>query len=94
MNKYVNGVLVALTQEEIEEWEVGAEQREADHIASQAQEIREQRNFLLQESDWTRMDDNQLSESDRESWANYRQALRDISNQEGFPETVEFPTKP
>jgi hypothetical protein len=27
-------------------------------------------------------------------WAKYRQALRDLPNQEGFPYTVEFPKKP
>jgi len=53
--------------------------------------IREQRNFLLSDSDWTQVADapvNQLT------WANYRQALRDITTQEGFPFNVIFPTKP
>lgn len=53
--------------------------------------IREQRNFLLSESDWTQVADapvNQLT------WANYRQALRDITTQEGFPFNVTFPAKP
>ena len=53
--------------------------------------IREQRNFLLSESDWTQVADapvNQLT------WATYRQALRDITAQEGFPFNVTFPAKP
>ena len=53
--------------------------------------IREQRNFLLSDSDWTQVADapvNQLT------WANYRQALRDITTQEGFPFNVTFPSKP
>jgi hypothetical protein len=28
------------------------------------------------------------------SWSTYRQALRDISSQEGFPWTIEWPTQP
>ena len=53
--------------------------------------IREQRNFLLSESDWTQVDDAPV---DKTAWATYRQALRDITAQEGFPFNVTFPTKP
>jgi len=53
--------------------------------------IRRERNDLLSDSDWTQVADapvNQLT------WANYRQALRDITTQEGFPFNVTFPAKP
>jgi len=53
--------------------------------------IREQRNFLLSESDWTQVDDAPV---DKTAWATYRQALRDITAQEGFPFNVTFPAKP
>jgi len=53
--------------------------------------IREQRNFLLSESDWTQVDDSPV---DKAVWATYRQALRDITTQEGFPFNVTFPSKP
>jgi len=53
--------------------------------------IREQRNFLLSESDWTQVDDAPV---DKTTWATYRQALRDITAQEGFPFNVTFPAKP
>ena len=53
--------------------------------------IREQRNYLLSESDWTQVSDSPV---DKAAWATYRQALRDITAQEGFPFNVTFPTKP
>jgi len=40
------------------------------------------RNKLLQESDWTQLTD---SPADKAEWAVYRQALRDITDQAGFP---------
>ena len=36
------------------------------------------RNKALVDSDWTRMDDNGLSDSVKASWATYRQELRDF----------------
>lgn len=45
------------------------------------QEIREKRTRLLQESDWTRLDDTNLSPTQKEAWAVYRQALRDLPQQ-------------
>jgi hypothetical protein len=52
-----------------------------------------QRYFLLLGSDWTQMPDSPLSDEDKAAWATYRQALRDLPAQEGFP-NVAFPTKP
>lgn len=53
--------------------------------------IREQRNFLLYESDWTQLSD---SPADKASWAVYRQELRDITSTFATPEAVVWPTKP
>lgn len=53
--------------------------------------IRAKRNQLLLESDWTQIPDVPL---DKEAWGLYRQALRDITTQEGFPQNVTFPDKP
>jgi hypothetical protein len=46
---------------------------------------------MLAESDWTQLPDAPV---DKEAWATYRQALRDITKQDGFPEDVEWPTRP
>jgi len=53
--------------------------------------IRRHRNNLLSESDWTQIPDCTV---DQTAWATYRQALRDIPSQEGFPFNVTWPTKP
>jgi hypothetical protein len=52
--------------------------------------VRNQRNRLLSDTDWRALSDNTLSPA----WASYRQALRDITAQEGFPYSVTWPTKP
>ena len=66
--------------------------------------LREQRNALLLESDWTVMLDSPLSDSKQAEWKTYRQALRDITKTatpkllEELPvldlSSVTFPTKP
>lgn len=53
--------------------------------------IRTQRNSLLVASDWTQVADAPV---DKPAWATYRQALRDVTAQEGFPFNVVFPTPP
>ena len=53
--------------------------------------VRGYRDSLLNESDWTQVADAPV---DKTAWATYRQALRDVSTQEGFPWAVEWPTQP
>lgn len=53
--------------------------------------MREERNNKLFASDWTQIPDCTLP--NKALWATYRQALRDLTNQEGFP-YIEFPTPP
>lgn len=54
-------------------------------------EAREQRDNLLVASDWTQVADAPV---DQAAWAVYRQALRDVPSQEGFPVDITWPTKP
>lgn len=54
--------------------------------------IRQKRYELLQQSDWSQGLD--VPENLRTAWAEYRNALRNIPQQEGFPEQVTWPTKP
>jgi hypothetical protein len=56
-----------------------------------AEEIRTERDRLLSASDWTQVADAPV---DQAAWAEYRQALRDVPEQEGFPENVVWPTEP
>lgn len=55
------------------------------------QSIIMKRDALLQSSDWTQVADAPV---DQAAWAVYRQALRDIPQQEGFPDDVAWPVQP
>ena len=46
---------------------------------------------MLSDCDWTQLADAPVN---KEAWATYRQALRDITTQEGFPFNVVFPEQP
>ena len=59
--------------------------------AEQAKSVRTSRNDKLKECDWTQITD---STADKEVWATYRQALRDVTAQTGFPWNVDWPTQP
>ena len=59
--------------------------------AEQAQSVRNSRTQMLKDSDWTQIAD---STADKQAWAAYRQALRDITSQAGFPWTIDWPTQP
>jgi hypothetical protein len=50
------------------------------------------RQRLLVRSDWTQMPDVQLQ--NKTEWATYRQELRDITDQPGYPFNVVWPTPP
>lgn len=65
-------------------------QAELESIVQSAN-ARKRRNKLLTASDWTQVIDAPV---DQAAWATYRQALRDISAQAGFPATVVWPTQP
>jgi hypothetical protein len=53
-----------------------------------------ERNQLLYASDWTQIPNNPLTPALQEQWAIYRQALRDIPSQQGYPAIVNWPTPP
>jgi len=59
-----------------------------------AYRARNRRAALLRESDWTQVDDAPLDNVQKAAWAQYRQALRDITDQASFPATINWPTAP
>jgi hypothetical protein len=59
--------------------------------AEQAKAVRQQRGEKLKDSDWTQVADAPV---DQAAWAAYRQALRDITAQAGFPWTIDWPEQP
>ena len=60
-------------------------------VQSKAISVRAERSSLLAASDWTQVANAPV---DQAAWAAYRQALRDIPDQPGFPHNVAWPTKP
>ena len=56
----------------------------------QAKSVRTSRDEKLKDSDWTQIADAPV---DKEVWATYRQALRDVPTQSGFPWEVTWPTQ-
>lgn len=69
--------------------ELSAEQI-ADRDAAKSASIRLERDSLLADTDWTGLTDVTMSAE----MAAYRQALRDITAQVGFPHSVNWPVKP
>ena len=63
----------------------------ASATSSKASQMRSNRNRLLAECDWTQISDATV---DKAIWATYRQELRDISSQAGFPWEITWPTQP
>jgi len=61
-------------------------------VARYEVKVRGQRDVLLQASDWSQLPD--VPQSIRDKWTPYRQALRDIPSQSGFPFNVTWPTSP
>lgn len=60
-------------------------------------ELRKRRNSLLKSTDWTQLVDSPLTDSDKTTWATYRQALRDLpENNANITDisNVEFPDMP
>ena len=74
---------------------ITAAEAEAEYKASkdaeQAKNVRQTRNDRLKECDWTQLAD---STADKQAWATYRQELRDLTKQSGFPWTITWPTAP
>ena len=78
--------IVELSAVELEELETQAAARDAD-----LSDIRQQRNQLLANCDWTQGADAPLTEAQIVSWATYRQELRDFPD--GKSKVSEFPTE-
>lgn len=69
-----------------------ATQSEIDlRISDKWEEIRTQRNELLQECDWTQLSD--IPQTTKDLWSTYRQQLRDITSQSN-PYFIAWPVKP
>ena len=73
-------------------------------MTTEMQKLRETRNKMLEDSDWTQGSDSPLSNSKKDEWKTYRQALRDLPKTANPKlddtkllldmSSVTFPTKP
>jgi hypothetical protein len=71
-----------------------AEQKAAYQTAKDAEQaaaVRADRTKRLADSDWTQLSDAPVTGT---AWATYRQALRDITSQAGFPWEITWPDAP
>ena len=89
--KIIDGQASPLTAEEITEFEARKSAWEAGANDRAAEEVRKERDDLLASSDWTQVADAPV---DQAAWAAYRQALRNVPQQAGFPTDITWPTKP
>lgn len=89
---YLNGV-EQINGKWFTKWSVTDMDAEAQTAlnTTQAEAVRKQRNDKLAACDWTQVEDAPV---DKAAWATYRQALRDVTSQAGFPWTVNWPEAP
>lgn len=64
--------------------------KEAASISDQRTRVRDHRNSMIERSDYMALSDVTMSDA----WTTYRQALRDVPQQEGFPSNVTWPDQP
>ena len=88
-SKYILGPVFANTEDATAVEQEAAYKAQKD--AEFATNARNQRDTLLTQTDWTQVADAPV---DKAAWAAYRQALRDIPQQIGFPTTITWPEKP
>lgn len=81
--------LIEMTPEEIE-----AHLNPVPSAEELAAAARFKRNTLLAASDWVTLRAIESGEDVPEEWTSYRQALRDVPQQTGFPQTINWPAAP
>ena len=87
MKKMVNNVIFDFTDADVQQNEIDTNYYNQNVLPD---EIRAERDRLLAETDYLALSDNTMSAA----MTTYRQALRDITDQAGFPTSVNWPTKP
>ena len=87
---------VLRNSEWVEEWieTLATPEQVTERTIACANDVRQQRNWRLAECDWTQFNDSPLDLDGKNAWALYREALRMVPQQEGFPWTVNWPPKP
>lgn len=81
-------ILKISVEKNFDAWLEKAKQVEIDALAA---EIRDKRNKMLAETDFYFLTDRELDESTKKSLEEYRQALRGVTKQKGFPYNINWP---
>lgn len=89
----VNGN-IPFTEEEEREADAAAAAWAAGEVTRKAIAIREERDKKLSETDWMIIKSLESGIPVSDDYKVYRQALRDVPNQSGFPHNVTWPNKP
>lgn len=82
------GNKIATTVEEI------PQPTEEEKRAKKEAEVRAKRDYLISQTDYLLQPDYPISDADLAKIKEYRQALRDVPSQEGFPDNVVWPEGP
>lgn len=82
--KWDGSAAVERTEEELED----------DRLPGITAQARAQRDKLLLDTDWTQTLDAPIDESTKTAYRAYRQALRDVPQQDGFPRDIVWPECP
>lgn len=91
--RLVDGVKIPLSAEEASERDAALRAWTTSGLStSLANSHREERNNLLAATDWSQASD--VPQAIKDKYAAYRQALRDVPQQVGFPDNIQWPTKP
>jgi hypothetical protein len=97
LGKYEKAIEVTPVKNEfgifIQSWSI-APMSDEEKIAAdshKAELVRRERNYKLIETDWTQLADAPVNSQD---WIGYRNALRDLPSQDGFPWDIVWPIKP
>ncbi len=93
---YINGAVDSVSERVINLQTLKIERRQR-RTPSVANLIRERRKLLLQGCDWTQTADSPLSAESKQAWADYRQALRDLPDEQGGVNSIDnvvWPTPP
>ena len=88
--KIIDGVSIPFTAEEEAAWDAQEAEWAASADDRKAEEVRKERDAKLFSTDWRASSDLTLSTE----WSTYRQALRDVPAQSGFPNDITWPEEP
>lgn len=80
----------------VEEWvsTPASPEQIAERTAAKANDVRADRNRRLAECDWTQIADSPLHPEGKAAWAFYRENLRMVPEQPGFPWEIQWPPLP